>query len=123
MRVAFHDFVADFDQRRLLAGEREIRLTPKAFQLLRLLIGSRPRALGKGELFAQLWPDTFVTENNLATLVAELRAALDDDARRLVSSELRTRSAMPSWAKSPNRRQRFIVNRWPAGCCFSPSAR
>ena len=123
MRVAFHDFVADFDQRRLLAGEREIRLTPKAFQLLRLLIESRPRALGKGELFAQLWPDTFVTENDIAASSPSCGPPLTMMRRRLVSSELRTRSAMPSWAKSPNRHQRFIVNRWPAGCCFSPSAR
>ena len=79
--LSFDGFVADFSQRRLFAGDREIRLTPKAFDLLRLLIESRPRAVPKSEIFAQLWPDTFVTENNLATVVAELRAALDDDAR------------------------------------------
>lgn len=81
MRVSFGEFVADFDQRRLFAAGREIRLTPKGFELLELLIESRPRALRKEELFARLWPGTFVTENNLATLVADLRSALGDDPR------------------------------------------
>jgi DNA-binding winged helix-turn-helix (wHTH) protein len=79
MQVSFGEFTADFDQRRLFANDREIRLTPKAFELLRLLIENRPKALKKDELFAGLWPDTFVPENNLATLVADLRSALDDD--------------------------------------------
>lgn len=81
MRVSFGEFVADFDQRRLLAAGREVRLTPKGFELLELLVGSRPKALRKDELFARLWPGTFVTENNLATLVADLRSALADDPR------------------------------------------
>lgn len=34
MRLSFGDFVIDFDQRRLLPGGQEIRLTPKAFDLL-----------------------------------------------------------------------------------------
>ena len=72
MRVSFGEFVADFDQRLSAAG-REIRLTPKGFELLELLVGNRPKALQKDELFARLWPGTFVTENNLATLVEQWR--------------------------------------------------
>jgi DNA-binding winged helix-turn-helix (wHTH) protein len=75
MQVSFGEFTADFDQRRLFAHGREIRLTPKGFELLKLLIENRPKALKKDELFACLWPDTFVTDNNLATLVADLRSA------------------------------------------------
>ena len=80
MRLSFSDFVIDFDERRLSSGPREIRLTPKAFDLLKLLIENRPKALSKQEIFERLWPGTFVTENNLATLVADLRAALGDQA-------------------------------------------
>ena len=75
----FGDFVVDLDQRRLLQGGREVRLTTKAFDLLRILLENRPKALSKDELFAQLWPDTFVTENNLATLVGDLRRVLSDN--------------------------------------------
>jgi DNA-binding winged helix-turn-helix (wHTH) protein len=80
MRLSFGDFVIDFDQRRLFSGEREIRLTPKAFDLLRLLIESRPKALSKQEIFERLWPGTYVTENNLAALIADLRSSLGDQA-------------------------------------------
>jgi DNA-binding winged helix-turn-helix (wHTH) protein len=79
MRLSFGDFCLDLDQRRLFARDREIRLAPKGFELLKLLIESRPKALAKDELFRNLWPDTFVTENNLATLITDLRAALADE--------------------------------------------
>jgi DNA-binding winged helix-turn-helix (wHTH) protein len=81
MRLSFGKFIADFSQRCLSTGDREIRLAPKAFDLLQLLIENRPRAIAKAEIFAHLWPGTFVTENNLATLIADLRAAVGDDAR------------------------------------------
>lgn len=80
MRLTFEDFVIDFDQRRLFAGDHEIHVTPKGFELLKLLIENRPKAMAKDDIFARLWPDTFVSENNLATLVAELRSALGDSA-------------------------------------------
>jgi len=82
MRLAFGDFIMDTDERRLFAGSGEVRLSPKAFDLLRVLIEHRPKALAKDELFTRLWPDTFVTENNLATLIADLRSALADDAHQ-----------------------------------------
>ncbi|HEX5108832.1 MAG TPA: winged helix-turn-helix domain-containing protein [Vicinamibacterales bacterium] len=80
MRLSFGDFVIDFGERRLVSGQREVHLTPKAFDLLRLLIESRPKALSKQEIFERLWPGTFVTENNLAALVADLRSLLGDNA-------------------------------------------
>lgn len=81
MRTAFGEFILDSDQRRLLAGAREVRVSPKAFDLLQLLLQNRPKAMTKDELFSHLWPDTFVTENNLATLIADLRSALHDSAQ------------------------------------------
>jgi len=80
VRLSFGEFVIDFDERRLSSSGHEIRLTPKAFDLLRLLIETRPKALSKQEIFDRLWPGTFVTENNLATLVADLRSSLGDQA-------------------------------------------
>ena len=80
MRLRFGDFVLDLDQRRLFSGEAEVHLQPKAFELLRLLAEARPKALGKDEILGAIWPGTFVTENNLATVVRDLRGALGDDA-------------------------------------------
>jgi DNA-binding winged helix-turn-helix (wHTH) protein len=54
--------------------------------LLSVLIDNRARALSKAELHDRLWPDTYVTEANLAVLVAEVRDALHDrpDAPRFI---------------------------------------
>ena len=81
MRFLFGDFTVDEETRQLLRSEREVHLSPKAFDLLTALLRARPRARSKAELHAHLWPDTFVSESNLAMLVAEVRSAIDDDAR------------------------------------------
>jgi DNA-binding winged helix-turn-helix (wHTH) protein len=78
--VLFGDFVLDLDARELRRGQESILLSPKAYQLLELLVGSRPKALSKSALQEQLWPDTFVVEKNLVNLIAEIRDALGDDA-------------------------------------------
>ncbi len=78
MRFEFGGFVLDTDARELRHGTRPVRLSPKAFHLLELLVAARPRALGKPELMQELWPDTFVVEANLANLIGEVRAALGD---------------------------------------------
>src|SRR5262249_55740739 len=57
-------------------------LSPKAYQLLDILLRSRPKALSKSDLHDRLWPKTFVVEANLSNLVGEVRRALDDDPRR-----------------------------------------
>jgi DNA-binding winged helix-turn-helix (wHTH) protein len=79
--VRFTDFVLDSEMRQLSAAGAEVHLSPKAFDLLCTLVASRPNVVSKGELFSQIWPDTFVVDANLNVLVGELRRALGDDAR------------------------------------------
>ncbi|HUR79239.1 MAG TPA: winged helix-turn-helix domain-containing protein [Thermoanaerobaculia bacterium] len=81
MRLLFGDCSFDSGARTLQRGVENVRLSGKAFQLLELLLAARPNPIAKEELFAKLWPDTFVSEANLASLVKEIRAAIDDDAR------------------------------------------
>ena len=81
MRVTFGEATLDTDSRQLFRGGREVRVSPKALDLLRLLVESRPRALTKKELLERLWPATYVSETSLATLIREVRDALGDDAR------------------------------------------
>ena len=81
MKLRLGELTFDPDARQLLSGEKELHLSPKAIDLLRVLIARRPRALSKQELHEHLWPATFVSEANLASLVAEVREALGDTAR------------------------------------------
>jgi DNA-binding winged helix-turn-helix (wHTH) protein len=70
----------DIGARRVYKGNREVHVSPRGFELLRLLIDNAPRAIAKGEILEVLWPNVFVSESSLARLVAELRHALDDQA-------------------------------------------
>jgi DNA-binding winged helix-turn-helix (wHTH) protein len=81
MAFRFATFTLDHERRQLLDGDREVHLSPKAYDLLTLFLQCRPRALSKADLHARLWPDTFVSDANLASLVAELRAALGEHGR------------------------------------------
>jgi DNA-binding winged helix-turn-helix (wHTH) protein len=46
-----------------------------------VLLELRPKALSKAELHERLWPETFVSDANLAALIAEVRSALGDPGR------------------------------------------
>lgn len=78
----FGSFSLNAATRQLLHDDREVPLSPKAFQLLLLLVTGRDRAMSKQELHESLWPSTFVVDTNLASLIAEIRRLLDDDAAR-----------------------------------------
>jgi eukaryotic-like serine/threonine-protein kinase len=64
---------ADFSLIR--AGER-IKLSPKAFDVLRLLLERNGRLVEKDDLLRSVWPDAFVEEANLSVQVAAIRRAL-----------------------------------------------
>ena len=78
MQVKFRGYCLDLATRQLLRGNAEVRLSPKAFALLQVLVENRTRAVSKAELHDRLWPDTYVTDANLSVLIAELRTALHD---------------------------------------------
>jgi len=82
MHMRFGEFTLDAESRQLRRGETELHLSPKAFELLRLLLDSRPRVVSKAEMHERLWPATFVSDATLTSLVAELRGALGEKGRR-----------------------------------------
>jgi DNA-binding winged helix-turn-helix (wHTH) protein len=57
-----------------------VHLTRKAFDLLLLLLEQRPNAVSKEQMHARLWPDTFVADGSVQSLVSEIRRAIDDPA-------------------------------------------
>lgn len=80
MTIRFGSFELD-PQRRQLAREGQVQhLTPKAFDLLVLLVQTAPRVVPKSEIHQALWPSGVVTDATLAGLVKEVRRALSDTA-------------------------------------------
>jgi DNA-binding winged helix-turn-helix (wHTH) protein len=81
MRYSFADCLLDTTSREFSRNGEEIHLSPKAYDLLLLLVEHRPRVMTKQELMEALWPGTFVVEANLPVLIGELRDALGEKTR------------------------------------------
>ena len=101
VRFHFDEYVFDSEERRLFRNGEPLHLTPKSFELLRLLIETRPRALTKAELRERLWPDVVVDEANLKNLVAEIRDALGENGRRAIRTVHRYGYAFSCDASEP----------------------
>jgi len=81
VRLQFGDCTLDSDTREITRRGKSVHVEPKAYQLLELLLDSRPKALSKDELLDALWPRTFVSEPALSRLVSLLRDALGDGTK------------------------------------------
>jgi DNA-binding winged helix-turn-helix (wHTH) protein/TolB-like protein/Flp pilus assembly protein TadD len=76
----FGPFRLEPGEGRLTKDGAPVHVTPKALELL-VALATRPgRLVTKEELVAQVWPDTFVEEGNLAVNMTRLRQALNDDS-------------------------------------------
>jgi DNA-binding winged helix-turn-helix (wHTH) protein len=82
MRLHFDDLVFDAETRQIWAREREVHVSPKAFELLAMLIARRPQAVSKADIRKHLWPDTYVSDSSLPSLVSEIRDAVADHRRK-----------------------------------------
>jgi DNA-binding winged helix-turn-helix (wHTH) protein len=80
--------VIDTESRQLWRSGAPVHVSLKAFDLLSLLIRHQPGAVSKSDILEHLWPSTFVTEGNIATLIAEIRAAIGETGH--ASSVIRT---------------------------------
>jgi DNA-binding winged helix-turn-helix (wHTH) protein len=81
MKVTFGSFVFDSETRELLEGGGRVHVSPKAFDLLRLLLERRPNVVSKIEIHDRIWPGAFVGDANLSVVVAEIRQVLGDDSK------------------------------------------
>lgn len=81
MRGRFGEYMLDTATREVLREARSLHISPKALDLLQMLIEARPRALSKQEILDHVWAGTFISEGTLSVVVSELRNVLDDDPR------------------------------------------
>ncbi|HSE20468.1 MAG TPA: winged helix-turn-helix domain-containing protein [Pyrinomonadaceae bacterium] len=75
---AFDSFLVDAGKSVLLREGQSVPLTPKAFEILLVLVRNPGRVLKKEELLEEVWPDAFVEENNLPRNISSLRKALGE---------------------------------------------
>src|SRR5688572_16782649 len=78
----FGDFQFDAAEQVLFCDERPVRLTPKAFLVLQLLLANAGYVVDKDEAMKQCWPGCFVEEANLAQTIFVIREALAENGDR-----------------------------------------
>ncbi|NOT45868.1 MAG: response regulator transcription factor [Acidobacteria bacterium] len=82
-RVSAGALIIDYDRRRVLRGKDEIRLTPKEFELLTLLVRNRDRVLTHRAILTAVWGGQAVDQpEHLWTLMAQLRRKIEVDPAR-----------------------------------------
>ena len=86
-QLFFGPFRLDPTNECLWRGEKEIRLHPKAFGLLRHLMDHPGQMVTKESLLETIWPAVHVTEAILSVYVAEIRKALGEDPKKPVFIE------------------------------------
>jgi eukaryotic-like serine/threonine-protein kinase len=74
----FASFRVDPEKELLFREGHSVSLTPKAFQVLLVLLQHNPEVVTKDELMRTVWPDSFVEEANLSRNVFLLRKALGE---------------------------------------------
>jgi pimeloyl-ACP methyl ester carboxylesterase/DNA-binding winged helix-turn-helix (wHTH) protein len=84
--LGFDIYTLDLQRCSLLRAGDEVQLRPKSFDVLRYLAEHAGRLVSKEELIQAIWPDLFVTEDSVVQCIGDIRAALRDDAHRIIKT-------------------------------------
>jgi formylglycine-generating enzyme required for sulfatase activity/DNA-binding winged helix-turn-helix (wHTH) protein len=84
--LRFDRFALDLARGCLRAGDQDIDLRPKTFEVLCCLAGKAGRLVAKQELFEAVWPHVSVCDDSLVQCISELRQKLGDDDHRLIKT-------------------------------------
>src|SRR5260370_17516480 len=74
-------FCVEANERLLLRDGHPVPLTPKAFDVLMVLLRHSGHLVEKKELIEAVWPTSFVEEGNLSVMIHALRKAFGSDHR------------------------------------------
>ena len=112
--IRFDAFDFDVTTRRLRRGAENIHLSPKAFDLLAVLVEAVPRVVPKRELHERLWPGGLVADATLVALIKHLRQALGDRDRRppLIRTVHRVGYALEAATAHAERAAPQVLVRW-----------
>src|SRR5882762_9279640 len=84
--LRFDRFVLDLTRGCLRAGDQDIDLRPKAFEVLCYLAANAGRLVPKQELYDAVWPNVTVSDDSIAQCIRELRAKLGDSDHSLIKT-------------------------------------
>ena len=80
-QIVFQPFRLDLSGARLMRGGKPLRLTPKAFSVLQVLLEQAGRLVSKEDLLRSVWAGTHVRDAVLKVCIREIRKILGDSVR------------------------------------------
>lgn len=80
----FGVFTLDIGRGALLRDDKEIRLRPQSFEILRILVTRRGNLVTRDELQTAVWGHKVVTDDSLAHCLIDIRKALEDANRKII---------------------------------------
>jgi len=81
--VTTADFSIDLAAKRVVAGSREVRLTPTEWHILEMLVRHRGRLISQVQLLREVWGPTYQAETHyLRIYMSQLRRKLEPDPSR-----------------------------------------
>jgi TolB-like protein len=82
MKLQFDPFELDTDRAELRTVSGPVKLEPKVFRLLCLLVENNERVISKEEMIAVVWAGRFISDAAVSTALKAVRKALGDDGDR-----------------------------------------
>jgi TolB-like protein/DNA-binding winged helix-turn-helix (wHTH) protein/Tfp pilus assembly protein PilF len=86
IRYSFGEYSLDLKRGALLKAGVDVRLRPKSFGLLRVLIERRGELLTKDELLSVVWGHVVVTDGALTQCLIDVRRAIGDESQQMIKT-------------------------------------
>src|SRR5712691_11843161 len=82
----FEGYTLDIARNSLRAGDREVALRRKSFELLRYFLENPDRVVTREQLLKAIWPNVVVTDESLTQCVSEVRQAVGDSKQTIIAT-------------------------------------
>jgi adenylate cyclase len=83
---SFGEYTLDLARGALLRSGADVKLRPKSFEVLRLLVERHGRLVTKEELLDAVWGRTVVTEGSIVQCLIDVRRAIGDESQQMVKT-------------------------------------
>ena len=83
---SFGDYTLDLARGALLRSGADVKLRPKSFEVLRLLVERHGRLVTKEELLDAVWGRTVVTEGSIVQCLIDVRRAIGDESQQMIKT-------------------------------------
>jgi len=83
---SFGEYTLDLARGALLRSGADVKLRPKSFEVLRVLVERHGRLVTKEELLDAVWGRTVVTEGSIVQCLIDVRRAIGDESQQMVKT-------------------------------------